>query len=200
MCWILNKHITRYPLLRSRNEISPLTHTGLFTFKRLPNGISSGPAIFQRIMDNLLYDVPKAVSRLDDILVAGSDEEYHLRTLSLVLERLLAVGFRLNEAKCKFLQECVSYLGHTFDGEGLHPTEDKLDAIRDAPRPKDVTALKFFVGLIMFYSQFMPHHSIILAPLHNLLKKDTSWKWSRVCCCKRAEDTELTNTGALSFM
>jgi len=44
------------------------THIGLFAFKRLPNGIHSGPAIFQRIMDNLLSDIPKAVSRLDDIL------------------------------------------------------------------------------------------------------------------------------------
>ena len=32
----------------------------------------------------------------------------------------------------------------------------------------------------MFYSRFMPHHSTVLAPLHNLLKKDTPWKWSKV--------------------
>ena len=56
------------------------THVGLFAFKRLPNGIHSGPAIFQRIMDNLLSDIPKAVCRLDDILVAGVDEQDHLRT------------------------------------------------------------------------------------------------------------------------
>ena len=89
---------------KSQGDLAINTHIGLFIFKRLPNGIYSGPAIFQRIMDNLLYHVPKAVSRLDDILVAGSDEEDHHRTLSLVLERLLAGGFRLNKAKCKFLQ------------------------------------------------------------------------------------------------
>ena len=57
------------------------------------------------------------------------------------------------------------------DGEGLHPTQDKLKAIRDAPRPKDVTALKSFLGLIMFYSWFMTHHSTVQAPLHQLVKK-----------------------------
>ena len=155
------------------------THIGLFSFKRLPNGIHSGPAIFQRIMDNLLSDIPKAVSRLDDILVAGTDQEDHLHTLSLVLDRLLNAGFRLNKAKCKFLQPSVVYLGHKIDGEGLHPTEDKLKAIRDAPRPKDVAALKSFLGLIMFYSRFMPHHSTVLAPLHSLLKKNAPWKWSK---------------------
>ena len=165
---------------KSQRDLTINTHTGLFTLKRLPNGIHPGPAIFQRIMDNLLSHVPKTVSRLDDILVAGVDEDDHLRTLSLVLERLLAAGFRLNKANCEFLQKCVTYLGHKIDGEELHPTEDKLAAIRDAPRPNDVTALKSFLGLIMFYSRFMPHHSTILAPLHNLLKKDTPWKWSKV--------------------
>ena len=69
----------------SQSYLTINTHIGLFAFKRLPNGIHSGPAIFQRIMDNLLSDIPKAVSRLDDILVAGTDEEDHFHTLSLVL-------------------------------------------------------------------------------------------------------------------
>ena len=124
-------------------------------------------------MDGLLSDIPKAVSRLDDILFAGTDEEDHLRSLSLVLERLLSTGFRLNRTKCKFLQSSVVYLGHVIDGEGLHPTEDKLKAIRDSPTPKDVTALKSFLGLVMFYSRFMPHHSTALTPLHQLREKGT---------------------------
>ena len=96
-------------------------HIGLFVFKRLPNGVHSGPAIFQSIMDSLLSDVPKAVCRLDDILVAGTDEEDHLRTLSPVLKRLLSTGFRLNKNKCKFLQPSLLYIGHKLDREGLHP-------------------------------------------------------------------------------
>ena len=97
---------------------------GLFEFKRLRNGVHCGPAIFQRSMDSLLADIPKAVNRLDDILVAGTDYEDHLYTLSHVFERLLEAGVRLNKAKCKFLQTSVVYLGHRIDTEGLHATED----------------------------------------------------------------------------
>lgn len=32
----------------------------------------------------------------------------------------------------------------------------------------------------MFHSRLIPHHSTIVAPLHNLLKKDTPWKWSKI--------------------
>ena len=131
----------------SQSYLTINTHIGLYAFKRLPNGIHSGPAIFQRIMDTLLSDIPKAVSCLDDILVAGTDEEDHLHILSLVLERLLNARFRLNKAKCKFFQSSVVYLGHVIDGEGLQPTLDKLKAIRDAPRPKNVTALNLFWDL-----------------------------------------------------
>ena len=163
----------------SQKYLTINTHMGLFAFKRLPNGIHSGPAIFQRIMDGLLADIPKAVSRLDDILIAGTDYQDHFNTLSQVLERLLKYGFKLNKAKCKFLQSSVVYLGHLIDSAGLHPTMDKLAAVRDAPPPKDAVALKSFLGLIMFYSRFMPHHSTVLAPLNSLLKKNVPWRWTK---------------------
>lgn len=88
---------------------------------------------------------------MDGILMAGTNEEDHLQTLSLVLKLLLNAGLRLNKAKCEFLQPYVGFLVHKINGEGLHPTNDKLKAIRDASRPKDVPALKSFLALIMFY-------------------------------------------------
>ncbi len=92
------------------------------------------------------------VCYIDDILVAGVDQADHLKTLSCVLERLQKAGFRLNKSKCKFEQSSVSYLSHIIDAEGLHPTKEKLCAIAEAPVPKDITSLRAFLGLLMFYS------------------------------------------------
>jgi hypothetical protein len=136
--------------------------------------------VFQQILDSTLAGVPKVICYLDDILVAGVDEADHLRTLSLVFQRLLDAGFRLNKDKCKFQQTSVVYLGHRIDIEGLHPTDEKLSAILDAPAPKDVSALKSFLGLIMFYSRFLPNHSTVLGPLNRLLKKNVSWRWTEI--------------------
>ena len=163
----------------SQKYLTINTHIGLFTFKRLPNGVHSGPAIFQRIMDTVLAGLPKVICRLDDILCGGSDDDDHLKTLSLVLGRLQNAGLKLNKSKCKFLQSSVTYLGHVIDAEGLHPTADKLKAIREAPAPKDVTALKAYLGLLMFYSHFLPNHAMILAPLNYLMKAETKWKWTQ---------------------
>lgn len=129
----------------------------------------------------MLSGIPKAVSRLNDILVAGTDKDDHLRTLSLVLEHLRSAGFKLNKTECKFLQQSVVYLGHKLDGEGLHPSALNLQppmmlqGLRMLPH-----YIKSFLGLIMFYSRFIPHHSTELAPLHNLLRKDTRWRWSKI--------------------
>ena len=42
------------------------THKGLFQYNRLPFGISSAPAIFQRCMDSLLQGIPRVSVYLDD--------------------------------------------------------------------------------------------------------------------------------------
>ena len=54
---------------------------------------------------------------LDDILITGSTLE-HLQHLQNVLEKLQAVGLRLNRDKCPFVQ----YLGHMIDQNSLHPS------------------------------------------------------------------------------
>ena len=48
------------------------THKGLFQFNRLPFGISSAPAIFQRAMENLSGIPCVNIVYLDDILVSGT--------------------------------------------------------------------------------------------------------------------------------
>ena len=56
---------------QSKSHVVVNTHKGLFWYNRLPYGISSAPAIFQRIMESLLKGIPRVVSNLDDILISG---------------------------------------------------------------------------------------------------------------------------------
>ena len=143
----------------SQSYLTVNTHVGLFSFTRLPNGVHTGPAIFQRTMDSTLAGIPNVVCYLDKILVAGVDKDDQLNSLSQVFEKLSAAMFQVKKAKCEFEKKLVQYLGHIIDGEGLHPTDEKLAAVRDVPRPTDVTSLKSFLGLIVFYSRFIKNHS-----------------------------------------
>ena len=66
------------------------------------------------------------------------------------------------------------------DGDGLHPVQEKIDAIKNAPPPKDVSELQSFLGMVQYYSRFLPGLATTLAPLHQLLKKDVQWRWTGV--------------------
>lgn len=78
------------------------THRALFTYNRLPFGVSSAPAIFQRTMENLLQSLPRVAVYLDDIILTGRDEAEHLSTLDEVLRRLKDAGLRVRFYKMRW--------------------------------------------------------------------------------------------------
>ena len=129
-------------------------------------------------MESLLQDIPSVVVYIDDILITGATEAEHLQTLSKVLERLESAGLTLKKEKCVFASTSVTYLGHTIDRDGIHPTPDKVQAVQQGPTPKNVTELKAFLGLLNYYDKFMPNLATTLKPLYNLLQESTKWRWT----------------------
>lgn len=61
------------------------THKGLFKYKRLPYGIASAPALWQRAIEQVLQTIPSTQVIIDDIIVTGQNAEDHLQNLKLVL-------------------------------------------------------------------------------------------------------------------
>ena len=151
------------------------THRGLFRYTRLPFGISSAPGIFQRVMECLLHDIPNVVVYIDDILVTGPTEEEHLKSLDQALSRLEEAGLRVKKTKCKFMVPSVEYLGYRIDAKGLHPLTEKVEAVKDAPSSRNVQEQKAYLGLLTYYSKFLPNMWTVLVPLYRLLRKDAHW-------------------------
>ena len=52
-----------------------------------------------------------------------------------------------------------------------------MSAIRNAPAPKNVKDLLSFLGLVTYYSKYLPSRADKLAPLYELLRKDSRWRW-----------------------
>ena len=66
--------------------------------------MSSAPAIFQRVMDQILAGLDGVQCYLDDIILTAPSKKEHLQLLEEVLERLKKYGVRLKRATCGFLQ------------------------------------------------------------------------------------------------
>ena len=96
---------------------------------------------------------------LDDTLVSGrtyKEAQYNLLTL---MGRLQTAGLRLRLEKCTFVQKPFIYIGHRLGAEGIHPTNEKLLALQQAPIPTCVTELRGYVGLVNYYHKFLKNVS-----------------------------------------
>ena len=94
-----------------------------------------------------------------------------------MLSRIEHAGLKLKRSKCFFMLPSVEFLGHVVSADGLCPTKEKVRAIVEAPAPQNVLQLRFFLGLVNYYSKFLPQLSSTLAPLHLLLQKNSRWHW-----------------------
>ena len=116
---------------------------------------------------------------LDDILITGRSMRKHLQYLDKTLERLSKAGLRLRLEKSAFMQKEVNYLGHRIDAIGLYPDGKRVQAIKAAPEPRNVTKLRSYLGLLNYYGRFLPDVATKLKPLYKLLRQGVPWNVTR---------------------
>ena len=90
-------------------------------------------------------------------------------------------NLHLKLSKCEFLKPDVVYLGLRISAEGLQPVEEKINAVKRAPVPCNVSELRFFLGMVQYYHSFLAALATTLAPLHRLLQKNVQWEWTEDC-------------------
>lgn len=163
------------------NLLSWSTPYGIFKVLRLPYGTKPACSIFQSIVEKVLQGCKGTVNFLDDVVVTGKDNNEHLQNLEEVLNRLDKAGFRLNIKKCEFFKKSIYYLGHKISEQGLEPDKEKVRAIIDTPRPKNITEVRAFTGLVNYYAKFIKNLSGKLKPLYDLTSKGREFCWNREC-------------------
>ncbi len=165
----------------ARSYVTVNTHQGLYRYLRLPFGIASAPALFQRTMDTILQGISGVHCYIDDILVTGPDETTHLQHYKKSCSGYVTMESLSRKASAIFFQESVEFLDHRIDALGLHTTSAKIEAIQLAPKPKDQAQLRSFLGLILYYGKFIPNLATMLQPLNSLLQVGKTWKWTAEC-------------------
>ena len=87
------------------------TREGQYCFNRLPFGLATAPATFQRLMHVLLKGLifKGVVVYLDDILVYGENAEEHNQRLEEVFTRIKTAGLKINPEKCVFNKKELAF-------------------------------------------------------------------------------------------
>ena len=81
------------------------------------------PAIFQRIMDDLIKSEwePCVFAYLDDVIIVTPTFEEHMKWLEAVLEALKKANLPNNLKKSEFCCAEVKYLGYIVNEDQQHP-------------------------------------------------------------------------------
>ena len=133
------------------------THQGHFEFRVMPFGLCNAPSTFQATMNQLFQPFLRKfiIVFFDDVLVFSKMMKDHVIHLQNAFQLLLSGKFSLKLTKCTFAHNQLEYLGHVVSGKGVEPVPEKLQAIREWPRPHTAKALRSFLGLVGFYRRFI---------------------------------------------
>ena len=148
------------------------TPRGMFQFRTMPFGLINSGATFCRLMRIILSNLQNVDSFVDDMWIFTETWKDHMTSLRQVLDRLRSAKLTAKPSKCMIGYDSIECLGHNIVGQTVRPQEDKIQAIRDAPRPSTKRQIKSFLGLAGFYRRFIPNFSSIASPLTDLTKKN----------------------------
>ena len=156
-----------------------VTHKGLYEYTRMPFGLKTAPAIFQRCMNDVLHPLHGTcvLPYLDDICVFSSDATAHENDVRAVLKLLSDAGFTAKASKCHFNMDEMDLLGFTINKDGIKPQEKKVSAISGMVAPRDVKSLRRFLGMVGFHRAMIPDYSKHSSILTDLTRKKVRWQW-----------------------
>jgi hypothetical protein len=147
-------------------------HFGHFEFLVIPFGLTNAPATFQSCMNHIFRDRLRKLVLVffDDILFYSKTWQEHMRHLDEVLSIMKAQSLYAKKSKCELSMTELLYLGHIISAQGVQVHQDKIMAILDWPKPRNVTELRSFFRLCSYYRRFVRGFSQLGATMTDLTK------------------------------
>ena len=68
-----------------------------------------------------------------------------------------------------------------FCDKGLFKTDEEIKAIKESLAPTNVSEVRSFLGLVTFYSKFVPNLATMAAPIYQLTRKNVPFDWNEEC-------------------
>ena len=97
------------------------TRFGSFAYRVMPFGLTNGPATFQHVINDALWDFLDvfASAYMDDIIIYSQTRKEHVEHVKLVLQRLRQAGLYADIGKCEFFTTETKFLGLIVTVKGI---------------------------------------------------------------------------------
>ena len=146
---------------------------GAFEHLRVPMGLKTAAAYFQKIMQlilkPLLYN--GLIQYLDDSLLYGGSEEELLDRLEQFFTLLEKHNVKLHPGKFVLFARELVWGGKRVSPTGVSPAPHRIASIRDMPDPDTLAEMMNFVYGTAWFRGHILHFCEIAAPLYDIYKE-----------------------------
>ena len=145
-------------------------------------GLTNSPATFQAMMNELLRDLintGKVAAFIDDMIVETEIEKGHDKLVAEVIKRLEENDLYVKPEKCRWKVKEMGFLGVVIGPEGIRMEREKMKGVLEWLTPKCVKDMQKFLELANYYHQFIEGFASIARPLHDMVKKNKKWDWTK---------------------
>jgi hypothetical protein len=156
-----------------------------FTWNKIPQGLAPVPQWFQWAMQTILgsYIGTICLCYIDDLIIMADSAEELQANIRLILARLDQFNLRIAINKCDFVPNTsIEFLGHTITDGKISPGPKSSKILENIVNPNHESQTKHkidklgtFIGIINWFSKYIPNCSRELLPLLNA--RENGWTW-----------------------
>lgn len=139
-----------------------------YQFRRMPFGLKTAPAVFQRFMDHGLAPFGGwAMWYIDDILIQAPTLGQLRQREGALRRRLKEMKCQVNEAKSETGRKQILFAGVQICPRGLGANHEQTRRLLETPPPRSKAEAQSALGLVSYLRDFIPlvgHFTALLYP------------------------------------
>jgi RNase H-like domain found in reverse transcriptase/Reverse transcriptase (RNA-dependent DNA polymerase) len=178
----------------SSSKLSLQTPWGQFAPRFLPEGVKPGSHQLQKVVSDIFADFgDDVIVAFDNLLLLCDSVEHGNELLERLLKRCKERNVFLKLSKTNIMVKECNFFGYKItcaDDNGrkgsIAISDEKRAQIDAMPFPTNIKQMRSFIGSTVYYSNFIPHYSSLMAPMVEMTtEKFKSWDDDTIMASKR---------------
>ena len=162
--------------LLSRQRLAVKTPLGLKQPLFVPEGISPGSAMLQRINRWIFREMEDCmVVMFDNLLIGGTDYDDLQRKLDKFFEICRRHNVICKMAKSRFGQDYANFFGYVVRKDSWELTQERKDTVNAITFPHTLKGMQSYLGMALFFKPFIENYSELTSDLNEMTMKNFNW-------------------------